>query len=433
MKTLYPFQEEAVDTLDRNFLGGALFMEPGLGKTITALHWWNTRTVTRRLIVVCPISAIGVWHNELAGMGYPTPLLPTHWSARLKHIATAERIVINYEALLNKNVLTALKNMGPYTLILDESQRIKTPSAKRTKAALALAQDNQTAILSGTPITKSYLDLYSQFRAIDPAIWSSQSFAQFKRKYAIMGGYGGYEVVGFRNLDELEDRIQPYTFRLRKVDAISLPPQTDQEVPIYMTRGEWKAYKELANGGLWNGEPVPNPLVRALRLHQMVGELKIDSTCDQIAQLLDAGEKVVVFYKYTEEGEKLAGYLNHKTKFVHLHGGVAPTVRTKIIDSFQASDAQVFLAQIDAGSVAITLHASSNVIYHNASWSYESAVQSRDRVHRVGQTRPVTYRYVRMVGPEGQSTIDHLIADALDRKEDFASLVMSGSARMEVT
>lgn len=429
-KELYPYQESAAETLRQNYLGGALFMEPGLGKTITALSWWGGYG---KLIVVCPISAIGVWHSELAGMGYPTPLLPSGPKARVKHIATAQRIVINYEALLNKEVLTALRKMEPYSLILDESQRIKTPSAKRTKAALTLSDGMPTAILTGTPITKNYLDLYSQFRAIDPGIWDRISFTKFKQRYAVMGGYLNYEVVGFRNLDDLERRIAPYTHRLRKADALSLPPQTDQEVPIYMSRNEWRAYKELANGGLWEDAPVPNPLVRALRLHQMVGEAKLSATFEQIREVLEAGEKVVVFYKYTEEGEKIASHLSSKAKYVHLHGGVAPTVRTSIIDKFQNSDVQVFLAQIDAGSVAITLTSSSNVIYHSVSWSYEAAVQSRDRVHRVGQTRPVLYKYVRMVGPEGQQTIDHLIAEAIDRKEDFASLVMSGTAKMEVT
>ena len=405
-------------------------MEPGLGKTITGIQWWEQQG-TEKLIVVCPVSALGVWQNELTEAGYYVNLLSSTAAKKVKEIGHYSIVLINYEGLLNRDVLTALRKMGDYSLILDESQRIKTPTAKRTKAALALSADRPTLLLSGTPITRNYLDLYSQFRAIAPTIWDNISFTRFKQKYAVMGGYGGYEVVGWKNLADMEKRIAPYTVSLHKADVLSLPPQTDQLVPVRMTPGQWKQYKDLANGGLWRDEPVPNALVRALRLHQLIGVFKIDTTIEQVELLLDAGQQVVVFYKYREESDKLRWAFAHTAE--HLHGGVPALERAAQVSRFQRGESQVFLAQIDAGAVAITLTASSNVVYHNMSWSYEAAAQSRDRVYRIGQRFPVTYRYVRMVGPEIQNTIDDLIALALKQKEDFAAMITKNPTALEVT
>lgn len=429
MKTLFPYQKRAVAVLRSNPQGGALFMEPGLGKTITALEAWGG-DVNGPLVVVCPISAIGVWHNELADMGYEVPYLPASGAAKARAIQGARIVVTNYESLLNPEVLRAMPVGG--TVVFDESQRIKTPSAKRTKAAWALSQNNTTYILTGTPVTKTLMDLYAQYRAIDPGIWDRMSFTKFKQKYAIMGGYGGYHVVGYRNMDDLEKRIAPYTFALRKADALSLPPQTDQIVPIRAKPGEWKEYKTLANGGTWYGEPVENPLVRALRLQQMVGEMKVPYTVEVVKDLLDAGEKVVVFYRFLEEGSELATHL--PSSHVHLHGKIPADLRRQQVETFQKDPkCTVFLAQIDSGAVAITLTASSNVVYHSMSWSYESAVQSRDRVHRVGQNRHTTYRYIHVVGPDGQQSIDGLIAKALDHKESVADMIMANDKILEVT
>ena len=404
-------------------------MEPGLGKTVTALYAWGG-DACGPLTVVCPISAIGVWHNELADMGYEVPYLPASGAAKARAIKGAKIVVTNYESLLNPAVLAALPQGG--TVIFDESQRIKTPSAKRTKAAWALAQNNTTYILTGTPVTKTLMDLYAQYRAIDPGIWDRQSFTRFKQKYAVMGGYGNYQVVGYRNMEDLEKRIAPYTFALRKEDALSLPPQTDQIIPVRAKPGEWRDYKALANGGLWEGEPVENPLTRALRLQQTVGLNKIPYTVEVVEDLLDAGEKVVVFYRFLLEGDLLEDAFT-KTGFVHLRGDVKADLRRNQVERFQTDPrCRVFLAQVDSGAVAITLTASSNVVYHSMSWSYESAVQSRDRVHRVGQNRHTTYRYMHMVGPDGQHTIDGLIAKALDHKENVANMIMANEQLLEV-
>lgn len=431
MRSLYPYQKKAVKQLRRNPEGGALLMEPGLGKSTTALHAWGGNG---NLIVVAPVSALGVWHAELAVVGHHAPYLPKSGAAKAKFLREEKPqiVVINYEALLNAETLRALWGLSPYTLILDESQRIKTPTAKRTKAALALSTGHTTYILSGTPITRSMLDLYSQYKTIDPWIWDNQSFSRFKQKYAIMGGYGGYQVVGYRNVQDLETRIQPYTFALRKEDALSLPPQTDQVLPILSEPEFWKDYRKLANGGLWKGKPVDNPLTRALRLQQLVGSEKVKYTVEVVRDLIEAGEPTVVFYRFLDEGMRLSDTLYNTVPIHEINGMVEAEQRTRAVEAFQNGAPSALLAQIDSGAVAITLTASSNVVYHSMSWNYESAVQSRDRVHRIGQTKPVTYRYVQLVGPAGQESIDSLIHKALLRKGDIAAMIMENPKLLEV-
>lgn len=434
MRSLYKYQERTVDILNKHPKGGAAWLEPGLGKTLTAIR---AAGPTERVLVVCPVSAIGVWEDELEQDEIYWYVAPEGTRAeKAETVAGAGDwwIILNYEALLDKKVEKAIKSWNPGLVIIDESHKIKTVTAKRSRAVHRICEGRRTYLLSGTPITRNLLDLYSQYKAIDPDIWDGQTWTNFRYKYARYGGYLNKEVVGYRNVDELKDRVRPYSIVLRKDDVLDLPPKTDQRIPTHLTAAQWEAYQDLADGGLWEGEPVLNPLERALRLQQFTGRAKIGTTVDVVAELLEADQKVVVFYRFREEGKRLEASPLSGQVVAHLHGDVPAKRRTEMVRAFQeTSGPGVFLAQVSAGATAITLTASSEVVYHSLTWAFEDYFQSRDRVYRIGQRRGVTYRHILATGPGSERTIDKLVLDALQTKQDVAAMITADPSLIVAT
>jgi SNF2 family DNA or RNA helicase len=408
-------------------------MEPGTGKTLTAITAAN-EIDAERILVVCPVSAIGVWEHELFEERQFAFIPEGTRTEKSWVIENAGRwLILNYEALLSPAVEKAVQKWGPSLVIIDESHKIKTATARRSRVLHRLTKGRRTFLLSGTPITRNLLDLYSQYKAIDPGIWDNKPWTKFRYRYARYGGYMNKEIIGYQNVAELKRRIRTYSFILRKEDALELPPWIDQIVPVRLSPVEWKRYTDLVDGGLWGDKPVKNPLERALRLQQLVGRFKHEATVDTVRELLEADQKVLVFYRFRDEGKALARAL-FPTIGYELHGDVPAKARTERVAAFQAHDGPaVFLAQISAGSVAISLTAASEVVYHSLSWAYEDYVQSRDRVHRIGQDRPVTYRHMVAVGHEHQRTIDSLVLRALQTKKDVAAMIVADPSLLDYT
>ena len=434
MRELYPYQRRALAKSITHPEGGALLMEPGLGKTITAIRAAQ-HVGAQAPVVVAPLSAVGVWRDELAAEGETVHVPEGTRSQKADHIDTVDEgwIVLNYEALLDKNVMRSLELFRPDLVIFDEAHRIKTATAKRSKAAHKLSQGRRTLLLTGTPVTKNLLDLYSMYKAIDPGIWDDITWTKFKQRYAIMGGFEMREVIGIRDQEDIQRRIEPYSVSARKEDVLDLPPKRHQIVPVYLGGSEWKDYARMAQHGVLEdkGWVTTNPLTKALRLAQITSEAKTPVTVERIEELLDADEKVVVFYRFLQDGRRIQAALSTKRVYP-IRGATPPKLREDYVKNFQnIPGPAVLLGQLQATSEALTLTAASEVIYHSASFSYGEMTQSRDRVYRIGQERPVRYQYITAVGPNGGKTIDGLILDALEAKADFASVVMDDPTILE--
>ena len=428
---LYAHQERALDKLPAE--GGYLAFEQGLGKTLTALRYVQLHGY-RSVLVVCPSVAIAVWEGEVAADGAGRAFAPTGTraakAARIRDLEAArtrdldrggdtQYLVLNYEALLEPTVERAIQKWDPDLVIVDEAQKIKTATAKRSKVLHRLCKERPTLALSGTPITQNLLDLYSQYKAVDSEIWGGASWTRFKQRYAIMGGYGGYEVIGFQNTEELKEKIAPYTVVARKEDTLDLPTKTFIRVPVPLLRADWSDYREMATTGVLDEWVTSNPLERLLRLQQIAGRAKLGGTLEQVQILLDGDEQVVLFYRFREEGAALSDALG----VPNLSGSTSQAERADLVDSFQAGRLPVFLSQITAGSTAITLTAASHMVYHSLSFAYEDWAQSQDRIHRIGQEINCSYYIMTATGPKGGITVDHLVLDSLERKEDIAALV----------
>lgn len=422
---LYAHQERALDKLPAE--GGYLAFEQGLGKTLTALRFVQLHGY-RRVLVVCPAVAIGVWADEALRDGGLLAHTPSGSRAAkadaIRDLAGTglgdpELVILNYEALLERRVENAINRYDPDLVIIDEAQKIKTATAKRSKVLHRLCKDRPTLALSGTPITKNLLDLYSQYKAVAPEIWDGASWTKFKNHYAIMGGYGGYEVIGFRNVPELKAKIAPMTVVARKEDTLDLPEKTFQRIPVALEGQAWKDYQQMAREGVLGDWITTNPLEKLLRLQQLAGDAKIERTVDQVQLLVEQGEQVVVFFRFLEEGRQLSERLGVS----RLDGSTPAAERAAMVQEFQAGERDIFLSQITAGSTAITLTAASHMVYHSLSYSYEDWAQSQDRIHRIGQGFNCTYYIMTATGPKSGITVDHLVLNALNNKEDIAAMV----------
>ena len=410
-------------------VGGGLPMEMGTGKTKIAIDYACIKEIQgeiQQVLVLAPLSVVGVWDGEIRKHSSSETLA---WKAT------------NYDKLPHKHYfdeLVSFVNRAPTLLVLDESHKIKNPQAKRTKAALILAQlCVRTLWLSGTSAHQSPLDLFAPMKAIDDAILGG-SWAVFKRQYAMWGGYGGYQLIKYMNLKQLRARVDPYIFPMQKKDCLDLPSKTHQIVPVDL-RESRRAYDTLARESIaWiEGLEVETPIVltKLLRLSQLtggwahhddesrrVGNEKLDKFRGLLGDMYEQDRiKVVVFCRFIPElrdicaAAKEIGY-----RVLPFHGKTPVAQRDRFIAKFEETkDPTVFVAQIDTGSLGITLTAASECIFFSHSYSAITFDQACDRLHRIGQRHPVTYYHML-----ARDTVDEAVWLSLRTKRKLAQLVM---------
>ncbi len=422
---LYDFQQAALDKLRQTDLGGALFFEPGLGKTRTAIAYAQAEGA-KRVLVVCPVNAIGVWGLELRKLGLPAPFVPT--GSRLQKAADIWEhfepgwMVLNYEALTDPAVHKAVQAWRPEVLVADESHKLKTHNAQRTTAVASMPR-LKTLLLTGTPSPKNLLDLWSQMRMVDPDVWtrdsksSRHSFFHWKHRYALWGGYEGREFRGHSGKQEadISRRIDPLASVMTKDEALDLPATTDAEIPLALDAAAYRRYEKA-------GRDEKMAVTEALRKHQFSGQVKLAHTTRLIEDLTeDNVSHIIVFVRYTAELEALAAEFPAAR---YIDGSVNAAKRAEIVAEFQNGESGLLIGQIGAASVAIDLTRSSHVIFHSISWDHAEHQQARDRVNRIGQTRPVTYYYPTIIGPGGEDLADSIVLGAVRRKQSIEKVIM---------
>jgi SNF2 family DNA or RNA helicase len=457
--TPYAHQREAVaaaiQTFDSGRPGFALLMEMGCGKTLAAIEIalrLARRGKVSRILVVCPSAVVPVWSKEIAAYvpasyGVEVRELLGSRPKRLKALHelawcgdNGARIlvaVINYESAWR--IADELIAWGADLVIADESQRIKGHASKQTKGVTAIgSRATNRLALSGTPVTNGPLDVFAQWRYLDANIFGKSYFA-FRTRYAIMGGFEGKQVVGYRALDELTRKAHAIAYRVTKAQALDLPETTDVFVPVDLSPAERRAYDELARESVVafeSGETsVSNVLVRLLRLQQIAGgnvpkddgsvEVLGSSKADTVFELADeaysGGDSVVVFCRFRAEIAALAERLGGAARV--LTGDTPQAERGALIEDFQAKRFPVLIAQTQVGGAGLTLHAASTMIFSSLSFSYGDYEQAKARIHRIGQARPCTYYHV-----VARGTVDELVVEALRNKGNVADLIVNRGA-----
>ena len=440
--------------------GFGLLFEMGCGKTLTAIAIMGAlycQHKITRVLVVAPSSVCSVWPHDLAAFAafpYEVRVLLGEKKQRLEALHsltdypnTANRLlvaVINYEATHREGIFEALDGYAADLIVCDESQRIKNPRAAQSRAVQMLGDRAACRlILSGTPVQNSVVDLYSQYRFLDPGVFGANFYA-FRNRYCQMGGYGGHEVVGFQHMDELVRKEHSIALRVTKAECLDLPGQTFVRRYVQLEPAARRLYAQIARAScaeLENGEHVTASIVltKLLRLMQLTGgfvqadggdrprsagSAKLDALADILEDYVqEAGQKLVVFARFRPEIAAICRLLEGRgIRYGRIDGEVPMDQRGAVVEEFQNDPSvKVFVAQIQTAGLGITLHAASAAVFYSLDFNYANYAQALARIHRIGQAQPVTYIHLL-----AEHTVDDQVLDALGRKEDLARTIVDG-------
>ncbi len=411
----------------------------------------------KKVLIVAPTSVCAVWpkeFNDYADFKYTVKVLLGDKKSRIKALDDLDKFpfealkvaVINYESTWREDIFDRLLAYDADLIIADESQRIKTHDAAQSKAMHQLGDKARyKLILSGTPVQNEAVDIFSQYRFLDPTIFGMNFYA-FRGRYCVMGGFNRKQIVQYRDLDALIKKEHSIAYRVTKEEALDLPEQTFENRYITLSKKERNIYDklrrdsfaELDGGGTITATTV---LTKLLRLQQFTGGFlveddaarpqlvsrgKLDALADILQDYVVEGKKkLVIFARFIPEVMeiiKLAGDIagKHGMKTVAIYGDIKKELRGDIVQQFQTDpDTMVFVGQIDTAGTGITLTAADTCVYYSGNFNYATYEQSLSRIHRIGQRHPCTYIHL-----VAEKTVDELILKSLAAKEDLAKTIV---------
>ncbi len=395
----------------------------------------------KKALIVCPLSITGVWCEEMNKFADFDFVVAKLEGSSTKKIDTLRHMkgeplqvaIINYESAwrLEKELL----EFDADIIVADESHKIKSNKTKQSKALHKLgAKARYKMMLTGTVITNKALDVFSQYKFIDPTVFG-QSYYVFRNRYFIMTGYGNHTPVLKRFMErELTDRLHSIAFRVNKAECLDLPDITDIIRYVDLENGTMRVYKDLVRDSFAElaGEEisVTNILVRILRLSQITGgfigtddsetikcisKAKLEALEDIIDDALNEEKKIVVIARFIEEIKAICKLLEKKKiQYSLIMGGVKE--RDVQVSQFQNDpNVHVFVGQIATAGLGITLTAASTMVFYSLDYSMSNFEQTKARIHRVGQKENCSYIYLIARG-----TVDDKILKALQTKADLA-------------
>jgi len=418
----------------------ALFLEPGLGKTKVTLDvasYRKQRDSIYTTLVVCPNTITENWFQETNVHSYLSPVMLTGTrKQRLKNLAEDHDIyIINYEAVHKLQKELTQKNFS--LLVLDESHYVKNPQSDRSKACFALSKDiPNKLILTGTPVMNNPLDLFGQYRVLNPMIFGT-SFYKFRSYYAVMGGYGDHQVIKWINMEIFRRRVFTCAIRKTKEECLDLPEKLYQVIKVSMPDEQKKLYKELKEGFIAEYKDsvivATSILPRLLRFSQLTAgftkdvegaehEFKDNPKLNWFTEFmsdLETNHKVVVFTRFRREitmVEKVMAKLQMES--VSVHGDTEH--RIDKINAFNTDrNIRAFITNPETGGIGINLTSATYAVFLSNSYKYGDRIQAEDRIHRIGQDRNVTYIDLLM-----EHSIDSAIHKALVKKASLADMVV---------
>ena len=416
----------------------------GTGKTITSIGIAGALYLSgniHRVLVVAPLSILGVWEDEFAKFAdfrYTLAVLTgsgTKKADTLRHLTGSplQVAVVNYESAwrLEKGILA----WKPDLIIADEGHKIKTHNIAASKAMHRIgAQAAYRLLLTGTVITNKAIDVFSQYKFLNPAIFG-QSFYSWRNRYFDMRGYGNHTPVLKRSMEQdLMRRLHCIAYRATKAECLDLPETTDIVRYVDLEPVAVKLYRDLVKESyaeLGQSEvTVTNILTRLLRLSQLTGGFlgddegnapqrvstaKMAALEDIVDEVTQEGKKLVVIARFVPEIRAICQMLEkHGIGYSCIMGEVKN--RDEQVAAFQnAPDTQVFVGQIATAGLGITLTAASTMVFYSEDYSMSNFEQAKARIHRVGQKENCTYLYL-----VARGTVDEKVLKALRDKADLA-------------
>lgn len=463
------------------------FFEQGTGKSKLVIDEAGHLFLEGRIDAVIVIAPNGVHQN------WDTDELPTHlgvpyhahtWQSKRAstkwHQAAAKRLLsrgfpwllMSYDGFMTKagrKFADEFKKARNTLIILDESQRIKTPSAKRTQALVRWGKGGKVRrVLSGTPVTNTPFDIYPQLKFLDVNFWKSHGFASyeaFKTHFGVWQEFalapkscpkcpaGGQckrcklgsrfrKVVDFKNLDQLAQIVRTVSSRVLKEDVLDLPPKVYTKRYVDLSPEQRRLYDGLKAEmmvELQSGELITTPMAvtRLLRFQQILSGYLPSDDCEELNPLdenprhkllLDILEndvegKALIFSRFRPDIDLIVQSLG--SDCVRYDGAVGDDERLAARRAFQdPAGPRYFVGNPAACSTGLTLTAANTVIYYANSFVLEQRLQSEDRAHRIGQTRSVNYIDIVAAG-----TVDEHIVKSLRSKYNIAAAVNADKLR----
>lgn len=447
----------------------ALFMEQGTGKTWvdinTACYLFLKKKIDGHL-VICPNAMKDPWdemYREHAPESIDLDIFI--WEAKTRHKAEAwilkqttgvqplRILVMNVEAFsgeLGARIGALFVARHGSLVTVDESSKIKSNSAKRTKTVTKVGKGAYyRRIMSGTPVTQSPLDIFSQARFLNPNLLGHSSYWSFRNRYAILGGFNMRQVVGYSNMPELQEKVAQFSYRKLKVECLDLPDKIYEKRIVELEPEQQRLYNEMRDDMQAELGEVKFSVTIALQkitaLARITGGFfphegedseglpmrlltEIPGTNPKMVALYDLIEekpedKFIIWAKFTAEiemiGEALAETFGDD-QVVLFYGKTNQAERKANRLAFQHDPgrARFFVGQAKAGGMGLTLTSSHQVVYYSNDYDLEARIQSEDRAHRIGQTKNVVYTDLVAKG-----TIDLRLLAALRNKKGLADLV----------
>ncbi len=418
-------QKEAIEKLVRNkkFI---LADDMGLGKTtstiISALE-----TGAKKILIVCPASLKINWQREIE-----------NYSDRTVYIAEGKKfsnesdfVIINYDILKNfhdpkKKDESIILNSNFDLVIMDEAHMISNPQAQRTKIVNDLCSKVERVwLLTGTPMTSRPMNYYNLLSLVESPV--AANWMAYAKRYCngfqfSVGKRKVWNVTGASNLDELRERTQTHILRRLKEDVLDLPDKII--TPVYL-RLKSKDYEELMGEYFnWydnNSEESSSLTIqfgKLMKVRKVIAEEKVKNTIELAENIIEQGKKVIIFTNFTDTLRTI--YEHFGKQAVYLDGSCSKPHRQKAVDDFQENDKiKVFVGNLKAAGVGITLTSAEAVIMNDLSFVPAEHAQAEDRSHRIGQKNSTSVYY-----PLFENTIEGVIYDILNRKKKIISTVM---------
>lgn len=356
----------------------------------------------------------------------------------LEHLDEIESyfIITNVETLRNDEITDLVvkwihseSDCKINMIAADEVHKMKNPSSQQGKGFIKLDSDVRIA-MTGTPLMNSPLDLYIILKWLG---FEKHAYYSFKNYYAIYGGYGGYQIVGYKHLDELEEQLQSIMLRRLKKNVLDLPEKTYIDDYVDMTAKQATIYKEIKADIKSNIDMIsvaPNPLAEMIRLRQATGytgilssqiqeSAKLDRMMELIADARENGHQVVIFSNWSQIIDEVKHRIHGNYTYVSITGDTKDSERQSNVDAFQDGRAEIFIGTIGAAGTGITLTSGKVIILLDEPWSMALREQAVDRCHRIGQNNNITIYTIMCKG-----TIDEKIHKLVYEKGEMSDRIV---------
>jgi SNF2 family DNA or RNA helicase len=475
---LNPFDHQK-DSLERGWdcPEFGYFMEMGTGKSKVLIDNMGMLFLAGKINFALVIAPKGVYRNWVAKeipehMSDDVPHRVIRWVSgpNKKQKEEMRSVQDDFDGLtifvMNVEAFSSLKGqkagdwmaraLGDHGMIaIDESTTIKNHKAKRTKSLMKIAaQFNYRRLLTGSPVTKSPMDIFAQTEFLRPGLLGYESYYAFQGRYAVtqrrsMGAQAFQQIVGYKNLDELTSRIDQFSFRVLKKDCLDLPEKIYTVRYVTLTDEQAKMYSLLQEQAMLmfeDGEMVSAPAVitQMLRIQQvMSGHLKTDDgemkyfpsrRMDALEEITEEHDgKAIIWSRFRYDIIKITEMLNKKygdgTAAAYF-GDTSDDDRAAAVLNFQNPDhpLRFFVGNPATAGYGLTLTEANLVVYYANDFNLETRIQSEDRAHRIGQRNNVTY-----VDLISEGTLDEKIVESLRNKIDIGAKVLGEQAREWLT